>query len=175
MLPGGILTHIVSLAAVDVVIAEARKWFDDGCIGPPPQPAVTAAPADVPSPAVASADAEDVDADEPDAPPPLLATTTTRRSLPDRTFGAHHPKCLAQLPPLIRDSLPFRHIPGVGYVTHELASILHKFGTTGTCAGVMRSMGQLKLEQHYLAERLRAQLWVEAERLDKEVCHLCPL
>jgi hypothetical protein len=144
-----------------------------GCIGEPPQPAASAAAANAPSPGVTSADAEDMDADPPDGPAPSLASTTTRDSLPDRTFGAHHPKCLALLPALIRDSLPFRHIPGVGYLTTLMASLLYKFGTAGTCAEVTRSLTQHKLEQHFLGERMRAELWLVASELNDKVCHSC--
>jgi hypothetical protein len=160
--------HVVSLPA-GVGFTEARRWFEGGSVGEPPQPAVTIPSADAPSLDLASADAEDMDTDPPDGPAPSLASTTTRKSLPDRTFGAHHPKCLAQLPPLIRDSLPFKHIPGVGHLTVEMASLLHKFGTTGTCAEVVRCLRQLKLEKHFLSERLRAELWLLASELNDKV------
>jgi hypothetical protein len=143
------------------VAAEARKWFDGGCVGEPPQPTPAAAPSEVRS--------EVPEDDDPlDVPAPSLTATTTLDSLPSRTFGAHHPACLAGMEEVFKDALPFKHIPGVGYVDTQVAQLLHTWGTTGTCSEVARFMKESKTEKHYLEERLRLQLCLKAEQ-EKEV------
>jgi hypothetical protein len=90
-------------------------------------------------------------------------------ALPTHTFGAHTPECLAQMPALIKDLLPFRHVAGVGYVTHNMANLIHKFGLKGSCAEVVRILKELKVEQHFKSERLRAALVVKVMQLEAQV------
>lgn len=77
-------------------------------------------------------------------PPPAGAVKEFKARLPAHTFAAHKPQCLAQLPPLYRDALPFKHIGGdVGYVENLLVSLMQKFGTQGSCAEVMRLINEV--------------------------------
>lgn len=103
-----------------------------------------------------------------DAPAPRLTRATDPKSLPDRTFGAHHPKCLAGLEELHRDSLPFKHVQDVGYVDRELLKLLYKASTTGTCSEVCRWVNEGKMEAHLRRERLRLQLILKAAQQDRE-------
>jgi hypothetical protein len=156
-----IITFTATMLSMPFVAAEARKWFDGGRVGEPPQPIPAAAPSEVSS--------EVSEDDDPlDVPAPSLTATTTLDSLPSRTFGAHHPACLAGMEEVFKDALPFKHIPGVGYVGTDVAKLLHAFATTGTCSEVARFIKESRTEEHYLEERLRLQLFLKAKS-EKEV------
>jgi hypothetical protein len=105
----------------------------------------------------------------PDGWPEGVPRDAPRSSLPNTTFGAHNPLCLAQLQAVHRDSLPFRHVPDVGYVTHQLATLLHKGGTQGSCAQIVRYVSELKWEDHYKAELARARLMVLVQQVEEKV------
>ena len=73
------------------------------------------------------------------------------------------------MPALYRDALPFRHVTGVGYVTHDMANLIHKFGLKGSCAEVVRVLKEIKVEEHFKSERLRAELAVKIMQLQAQV------
>lgn len=66
-------------------------------------------------------------------------------------------------------SLPFRHVPDVGYVTNHMADLMHKLGTQGSCAQVARVLGELKYEEHFKTELIRARLMAHVRAVEEKV------